>query len=50
MALQENVRAALAAFHESPGGVYAEGYARLQTSLSHIQEIEKQMRASPNSR
>jgi hypothetical protein len=43
---QQNLRAALGAFHESPSGVCAEGYARLQTSLSRIVEIEKQMRAS----
>jgi len=46
MAFQENVRTALGAFHESPSGVYTEGYARLQTSLTHIQDLEKEMRAS----
>jgi len=50
MAFQENVRAALGAFHESPSGVYAEGYARLQTSLSKIQELEKEMRASTSAK
>jgi hypothetical protein len=46
MAFQENVRAALGAFHEASSGVYTEGYARLQTSLSHIQELERAVRAS----
>jgi hydroxylamine dehydrogenase len=44
MAFDENVRTWLAAFHESPGGVYWQGYARLQTSLTRIQEMERAMR------
>ena len=50
MARQENVRTVLSAYHESPAGVYAEGYARVQTSLTHIQEMEKQMRAGASRR
>jgi hypothetical protein len=46
MAFEENVRTWLGAFHESPSGVYWEGYARLQTSLNYIQEIAKELRAS----
>jgi hypothetical protein len=45
MAFEENVRTWLAAFHESPAGVYWEGYARLQTSLNRIQEIERELRS-----
>lgn len=44
MARHENVRTALAAFHQSPGGVLWEGFTRLQKSLDRIQELEKQMR------
>jgi len=50
MARQENVRTVLSAYHESPAGVYSEGYARLQTSLARIQEMEKQMRAGASRR
>ena len=39
MARQENVHTALGAFHESPGGVYWEGYDR-------IQAFEKEIRAA----
>jgi hypothetical protein len=50
MAFEENVRTALAAYHESPSGVYWKGYARLQASLSRIQEIERELRASASSK
>jgi hypothetical protein len=46
MALRENVRTSLAAFHQSPGDVLWEGFARLQRSLGRITELEKQMRGT----
>lgn len=46
MALRENVRTFLAAFHQSPGDVLWGGYARLQKSLDQIQEMERQMRGT----
>ena len=46
MALRENVRTALAAFHQSPGDVLWDGFARLRKSLDQIRELEKQMRGT----
>ncbi|MBI1788966.1 MAG: hypothetical protein HYR60_15645 [Acidobacteria bacterium] len=44
MARRDNVRTALSAFHGSPGGVYWEGYARVEKALEHIRGVEKEMR------
>jgi len=46
MARQENVHAALGAFHESPGGVYRDGYDRVQKSLERIEAFDKEIRAA----
>jgi hypothetical protein len=46
MALRENVRTALAAFHQSPGDVLWEGFARLERGLDRIKELERQMRGT----
>lgn len=46
MALRENVRTSLAAFHQSPGDILWEGFARLQKSLDQIQEMERQRRGT----
>jgi len=46
MARRENVRTGLGAFHESPGSVYWDGYARVQKSLERIQNFEKEIRAA----
>ena len=45
MALRENVRTSLAAFHQSPGDVLW-GFARLEKSLDEIKELERQMRGT----
>jgi cytochrome c553 len=44
MARHENVRTAMGAFHQSPGDVFWEGFARLEKTLHHIQALEGQMR------
>lgn len=46
MAFRENARIRLAAFHQSPGDIFWEGFARLERSLERIQEMEKQMRGA----
>jgi len=50
MALRENVRTWLAAYHQSPGDVLWEGFARLEKSLDQIEELEKQMREGGKNR
>ena len=44
MARHENVRTALGAFHQSPGDVYWEGFARLEKTLDQIRALETQLR------
>jgi hydroxylamine dehydrogenase len=50
MAFRENPRTRLAAFHQSPGDVLWEGFARLEKSLDQIEELEKQMREGAKNR